>query len=650
MPILDTEKILYGTDIKKLNHGYEILKANYSDELARDFRKGYVGFPLSFIIKGVRCIIPEPQFGLPFVMWTMTSFPVHHQQLVSVYEAIKEYFAENGSRMTSELANQYSEAMDKLDGMIKCRYPEAAVEMNKFVGDNKDELYDMIYSELCKKRIANNDVDTVKFFDGINPPCSKINFSDAIKTTPAINTILATTPYAKELCIESELCEAVSSLLESTNGFEAKTNNLVVSEMFQTLAKSDRFMESVNQFTNMNLKTIMNGFMKTDIAGEVISAFSEAVEDTVNPLYTDTKSAVNAIMTESVYDELYKEERSLTKSGMLSLKREVYESVRSTVQNYYVLMEETDIIPETELFTLIKESMGYEGDITVGDAFKLMNEATSEVEANGYSFFKEAGDGTANEVIQRNNVMYREIETPKKKKKFETFKKVSSTKDDEIEDLDDDDIEELDEEEDSELPESTKLGSKDLPDSANPNSSNKKPEKPKSGALTKIQNKALDAHKNSREKSSKLRKVGTAIKNAGKAVLKIPKGLLEGIQKMISDFDRMDDNRRKEYMLKPGYRKKVFKNIRILITYGLAGHIKLALVPVVWFANKLSKEKNKRIRNEFAYELDAEIKVCEAKIEDAMAAGDQKQRYQLIRIREALVRQKERVVTNSKYI
>ena len=140
------------------------------------------------------------------------------------------------------------------------------------------------------------------------------------------------------------------------------------------------------------------------------------------------------------------------------------------------------------------------------------------------------------------------------------------------------------------------------------------------------------------------------VMKGGKAVLKIPEGLIDGFKFIIHGFDAMDDNRRKEYMLQPGYRKKVLKNLRVAATYGLAGYTHALLVPVVWFGRKLSKEKNKRIRNEFARELDTEIKVCEAKIEDATADGNQKQKYQLIRLRDELARQKERVTTNGKYI
>ena len=64
----------------------------------------------------------------------------------------------------------------------------------------------------------------------------------------------------------------------------------------------------------------------------------------------------------------------------------------------------------------------------------------------------------------------------------------------------------------------------------------------------------------------------------------------------------------------------------------------------------LSNEKNKRVRNEFVAELDTEIKVCEEKINDANSQGDQQQKYQLMRLKDKLSIERERVIANSKYI
>ena len=643
MPILNTDKILYGTDSKQLIHAYENLKANYSDELAKEYRNYYVGKPLSFIMKNARYIIPEPQFGLPFVKWVATSFPNPYNSLCDLKTCMSNYLDENRDRMHPAVAEMYSNACNEMDSITKCRSSEGAVEAS-YVGDNRnEELFDNIYSELARLRVSKNDCDAVKYFDGCMPYCSNVNFSEYMKKVPSVVKVIYMTPYAKELCLESDLCESYNDIYDVESGYEHKANNLVMCEMVQELSMSERFLESTHQFSNMSLRSITKGMINADIPNECFIAFKEASEDTINPVYNDSKSAVNAIMEESVFDDIYKEDRENARLSTMHIKHAVYESVRKYVHNMYVVMEESDMLPETYAYQVIRESMGISEPSTVLDALKIINEAVSEVEAgiNSDSFFEVAGDGSANKVIQRNHKMYREIDNPKQKAKSAVKVSNSVKDDDELDDLDEED-------EDTELPKSARVASDDLPDSANPNAT--KPVKPKQGVLTKVQNKAIDAHKKSRETGSKLRRVGTGVKNAGKAVLKVPAGTIESLKNAVKGFDTMDDNRRKEYMLQPGYRKKVFKNLRVAAMYGLAGYTKLALVPVVWFGRKLSKEKNKRIRNEFASELDTEIKVCDAKIEDAMAAGDQKQRYQLIRIRDELARQKERVSTNGKYI
>ena len=118
----------------------------------------------------------------------------------------------------------------------------------------------------------------------------------------------------------------------------------------------------------------------------------------------------------------------------------------------------------------------------------------------------------------------------------------------------------------------------------------------------------------------------------------------------ISKFDKWDDNRRKEFLLKPGYRHKIFKKFRLVLEYGLASKIKLSFVPILWSIRHLSKLKDKRIRNELSLELDNEIKICEEKISDASAKGDNEKKYELMRIKDKLDAERTRVRLNSKYV
>ena len=125
---------------------------------------------------------------------------------------------------------------------------------------------------------------------------------------------------------------------------------------------------------------------------------------------------------------------------------------------------------------------------------------------------------------------------------------------------------------------------------------------------------------------------------------------LKSIKKQIRTLDEADDERRKNYMTEPGFRKKAFRNLKLAILYGSAANVKLSLVPVVALARHYSKMKDRRMQNELAREIGTEIKVCEEKISDANAAGDTKEKYRLMRIKDQLDAELVRVKTNSKYV
>ena len=84
--------------------------------------------------------------------------------------------------------------------------------------------------------------------------------------------------------------------------------------------------------------------------------------------------------------------------------------------------------------------------------------------------------------------------------------------------------------------------------------------------------------------------------------------------------------------------------------YGAAWYINKAWIPVLAIIQMISKQKDKRMINELAAELDTEIKVCEEKINDANAKGDNAKKYELMRMRDKLKQEKTRVTTNSKVI
>ena len=166
----------------------------------------------------------------------------------------------------------------------------------------------------------------------------------------------------------------------------------------------------------------------------------------------------------------------------------------------------------------------------------------------------------------------------------------------------------------------------------------------------KVQNAAMDKESKFYKKKADSERKGQEVKNAFKAVAAIPKNILDSIKNTLAQWDAMDDARREEYMKKPGFRKKYFRNLKLAIMYGAGASINLAAVPVIFMARRLSKQKDRRIRNKLVKDLETNIKLCDAKIEDAASEGNKDAKYQTMRIKAQLEQELLRVKTNSKYV
>ena len=183
-----------------------------------------------------------------------------------------------------------------------------------------------------------------------------------------------------------------------------------------------------------------------------------------------------------------------------------------------------------------------------------------------------------------------------------------------------------------------------------PDNQNGKPVKPKQGLITKIQTGAQDLQAKQMKFMGQVKKVGGDVINAGRAVAQLPMNFVNGLKTEIKKLDTMDDNRRKTYMIEPGFRKKAVKNLKLAILYGSVATTNLALIPFTMMVRHFSKEKDKRIRNELVEDLKTEIRICEEKINDASTEGDKQAKYRLMRTRDQLNKELLRMRTNAKYI
>lgn len=189
-------------------------------------------------------------------------------------------------------------------------------------------------------------------------------------------------------------------------------------------------------------------------------------------------------------------------------------------------------------------------------------------------------------------------------------------------------------------------------DEKKPDEKPKEVEKPQKRSLAqRIQNKALDTNAKVHKKLSEIRRKNIDRKNAVKAVGKIPAGAGGMLKKQISEWEEMDDDKRKEYIIKPGTRKKYFRALKFAIEHYIAFAINPLMNIVLLICQKFSHDKDIRIRNELIHELKTEQKVIDAKISDMQ--NDPKmnnERYKLMRFKDKLDAEIVRVSANSKYV
>lgn len=304
----------------------------------------------------------------------------------------------------------------------------------------------------------------------------------------------------------------------------------------------------------------------------------------------------------------------VTSPDPVSAVNRVFSSITESV-------DEKNIERKTFLDTL--EGIAYESTLNILLAEYQESNDTKQI-ATGYTLIKE--ELSIDDAFEKTVSLYQE--------KVGTYME-SSEKEDE-EDVSDEDIDNVDNDND---------------DKEKKESTGKKPKAPEAKNLAnRIQIKAMDKEAKQMKNRSIRQQKGQEAKNAAKAVVQIPKNVVDSIKDQVHKIDEADDERRKNFMTTPGFRKKAFQNLKLAILYGTAAQAKLALVPVVAIGRHFSKEKDRRIRNETVREIQTEIRVCEEKISDANSNGDQKEKYRLMRIKDQLDAELIRVKTNSKYV
>lgn len=144
--------------------------------------------------------------------------------------------------------------------------------------------------------------------------------------------------------------------------------------------------------------------------------------------------------------------------------------------------------------------------------------------------------------------------------------------------------------------------------------------------------------------------VAKGAEETGKAIGKLPMAVERLIDSTFGKLGRMNRDVRQRAMLNGGYLSKMMRLLKHLIIglgvkYAIGGVIMgpvLGILAMVVSA-ALDKRASGKVRENLTKDMEQELKVVEEKIRDADVKGDRQAKYQLIRIKDALERDINRI-------
>lgn len=538
------------------------------------------------------------------------------------------FILENSRMIFSEPFYGYEFYSDIVTGDTEyCAFPKYEVELekiNKFIEEHQDrmdpaqlKMYTDLRDKLVKKmddcknttvvsqRIddktedINDKISTkvsdalydykmgLKENDNIKCQSAKLRLTDTVGQNGDNETGLTYAPYINKVVKDSPVTRTVVTKVAGPKELaDEETERVKESVLVSKLYADKAYQEAVATIPTKLDKIVFTGFAKESASEQVDEFITERVSS-VETFYSTPASAVNSLFDDDFDSIMYKEEYDEFRNKNYGKRLTVFEYVRDLISTEYQYCN--NVSDPIQGYDFFKEGT------TIEEAFAIINQKCEETEA------------------------------------MLTEKSIISD-----EDISDDDIEDM--------------GREVYGDNGNGDSS-KKPEAPKpKNTANAVQFKAMDAEVKQGKVRAAAKQKGQEVRNAVKAVTKLPANIMDDIKAQIAKIDKADDDRRMKYMSEPGFRKKAIRNMRLSLLYGGAAKAKLSLVPVVMVCRHFSKQKDVRIRNQLVKDLETEIKICEEKINDASSNGDNQEKYKLMRIKSSLESEKVRVRVNSKYV
>lgn len=599
MSIVDVEKIINYSPAKRIHNGYESLKANYTKEAALNYKSIYTKEKLSDILESSRYIFTEPYYGLDFYKsLVLTESTCIFNKLESELGKVKDYYEEFSSRMDIEQQALYNNLINAMESKIAetkntrlyTSYIEEYVD-NEFETDLSNALYEYYKNESA------DDKSITDLFKLANDEL--VHF---VYVPYAIESTIGADKVSGKLSAMYESYIDYSDLNRNSDAFKSYCRKVICGNK---LSNDTSYMEAVDSILNHNCKDFFKYYIERNLLDD-LNDFKFRVEN-VPEVFEDAQLSVN-----SLFDDFYVDD----------LNNDKYLKEKSTNDLY-------DYIAYSEAYNILVHESSMEDSLDDIEGFSLL-ESEGSIKDNIDSIYNKLST----------NKYY--IESTSNEDEY-----VSESDDDFEDDIaEDDDIED---EENTPEPkkEEPKKNEKELEEVSKKSSPPKAKDK-----LTAISNKAMDLESKQMKAYGELKRRGETAKGAIKAVSKLPANVIKDITSVAKAIENLDTNRRKDFLIKPGYRKKVFRNFKLATLYGTVAQINLAWLPITMLNRHYSKVKDRRVRNELLFDLNTEIKLLDSRIGDLEngSDADKELKYSLIRKREELKKHMLRVTANSTVI
>ncbi len=584
MSIVDVNAILNGTPDKRITLAYQNMKDTYNEESANDFFNVYTKESLSSILDNSEYIFSENYKGTEF-----------YKNIV-----LDE---------SSCIFTRYDDEINKVENFIK----ENASNME----DNQKDIFNNLLKDMKDFREAHSDIIIVASYINENEngefekTLSNYLYEEAydksidlLKNADKLYTKFVYAPFIVESVNFNKRGELNEYIIEEVSGdynYDTYVETAIV------MNKAGACEDYNNALRNFGNTSAVFGIRSWLIANPIPSNVQESLTVTDREvgavIHEDSNDAVNSLFDDITEAALFEDSDKAKKEFANKVNTLAYEKTMD------LLIVEAGFVEDDDSYIVHGYKMlGDNTSLSFDKAYGIISEKCSMTE--GTNDFFESSDEDEDDDIDG------------------SLNDLASSYDDN---------------------DSSKSDSKEKSSNKSHVTNHQKLQKPKAKNLaTKVQTKAQDLEVKQMGAASKFKQKAEETKRAAKAVAALPLNVINEIKHQIAVLDEKDIESRKAYMTQPGYRKKAFRNVKLAIMYGSAAQIKLSLVPMLAVVRHFSKKKDARIRAELERELATEIKVCDAKIEDAQNNNDSKEKYRLIRLRDQLEAERMRVIVNSK--